>query len=208
MIWHNRSFYYSGDGRLCVGNTKTPSGACTTLPNQTATGQCVSGAKYWDIGVLGDASTAPGSVRLNPSFSIITSITGYTGSGLQTTDPALVNPYCNGARVMPELGAVTNPPSAMNLQVAATVDEGNNYVNLRYGPLFVENPSSKALLGNFHLPGTASSAYNNGTSTGAPTHDYDGQTRPNSAAPRSTTPYDIGADEYWPSGTQPPTLPY
>jgi hypothetical protein len=109
---------------------------------------------------------------------------------------------------MPELGAVTNPPSAMNLQVAATVDEGNNYVNLRYGPLFVENPSSKALLGNFHLPGTASSAYNNGTSTGAPTHDYDGQTRPNSAAPRSTTPYDIGADEYWPSGTQPPTLPY
>ena len=42
ILYQNRSFYYSGDGRLCVGNTLTaPSGPCATLPNQSSTGQCV-----------------------------------------------------------------------------------------------------------------------------------------------------------------------
>jgi hypothetical protein len=91
--------------------------------------------------------------------------------------------------MMPELGSVTNPPTVFNLQVAATVDEGNNYVNLRYGPLFTENPITKVGFGDYHIATTASAAYNRGTASDAPNHDIDAQARP--AAGR----FDIGADE-------------
>ena len=96
-----------------------------------------------------------------------------------------------------------------NFQVAATIDEGNNYVNLKFGPLYLSNPTvaTGAVFGNYHLAGTTSSAYNTGTATSAPNHDYDGQARP---GPTNSTLYDIGADEYWPATatSQPPTLPY
>jgi hypothetical protein len=190
IVYHNRSFYYSGDGRLCVGNTlAAPAGTCTTLPDQSATGQCSAGAAYWDLGVLGDASPAPGAQHLNPISSILTSTAGYTGPGNQATAPGLADPYCNGSRVMPELGAVIDPPSVLNLQVAATVDEGNNYVNLRYGPLFIENPMTKATFGDYHIANTGSAAFNRGTVLGAPNHDVDAQPRPQRGA------FDVGADE-------------
>ena len=114
---------------------------------------------------------------------------GYGGASNRATDPGLVNAYCNGSRVPPELGTVVNPPSVLNLQVAATVDEGNNYISLRYGPLFVENPVTSRLLGDYHLAGTRSAAYNSGTADGASDHDVDGQARPAAGA------FDIGADE-------------
>ena len=192
ILYQNRSFYYSGDGRLCVGNTLTaPSGPCATLPNQSSTGQCVSGATYWDLGVLGDSSSAPGATRLDPTFSILTSTSGYPGAGNQATAPGLIGQYCNGSRMMPELGSVTNPPMQFNLQVAATIDEGNNYVNLRYGPLFVENPSTQAIIGDYHVASPSSAAYNRGTTNGAPDHDVDGQSRPLPAG----SLFDVGADE-------------
>ena len=191
IVYQNRSFYYSGDGRLCVGNTLTaPGGTCTTLPIQTATGQCPQGATYWDLGVLGDASPAPGPRRLNPIASILTSTAGYSGPGNQSTAPGLDDSYCNGSRVMPELGSVTNPPTLFGLQVAATVDEGNNYVNLRYGPLFTENPMTKATFGDYHILNTASAAYNRGVGLGAPNHDVDAQPRPLGGG------FDVGADEF------------
>ncbi len=191
IIWQNRSFYYSGDGRLCVGNNRAV-GGCATLANQATTGQCVSGARYWELGVLGDLSTTPGAQRLNPLFSIMTSTTGYPGIGNRTANPNLVNQYCNGSRVVPELGGVINPPSVFNLQVAATIDEGNNYVNLRYGPLYAQNPANGANFGNYHLVGTASPAYNSATANGATDHDIDGQSRPFAGQ------WDIGADEWRP----------
>jgi hypothetical protein len=94
--------------------------------------------------------------------------------------------------MLPELGSVTNPPTLFNLQVAATVDEGNNYVNLRYGPLFLENPSTKEIVGDYHIhvANTASAAYNHGTSFSAPSHDFDAQARPAFGL------FDIGADEF------------
>lgn len=148
ILWQNRSFYYSGDGRLCASNT-TAGGACTTLADQTTTGQCPSGARYWDIGVLGDASVAPAAVRLNPSFSTLTSTSGYAGNNNTATNPNLASQYCNGSRVVPELPPVINPPTVKNLQVAATLDEGNNYVNLRYGPLYGNNPVTGAPFGGY-----------------------------------------------------------
>jgi hypothetical protein len=190
IVWHNRSFYYSGDNRLCAANSTAAVGAaCSTLPDQSTSGECVGGAQYWDLGVLGDASPAPGAQRLHPTFSILSSVAGYGGASNRATDPGLVNAYCNGSRVPPELGTVVNPPSVLNLQVAATVDEGNNYINLRYGPLFVESPVTSRLLGDYHLAGTRSAAYNSGTADGASDHDVDGQARPAAGA------FDIGADE-------------
>jgi hypothetical protein len=129
-------------------------------------------------------------VHLNPSYSVMTSTGGYAGTGLTTSDPSLVNQYCNGSRVVPELPAVINPPAVFNLQVAATADEGNNYVNLRYGPLYTVVPGTGAAFGDYHLTGTSSAAYNTGTVTGASNHDFDSQPRPMGGA------YDIGADEY------------
>jgi hypothetical protein len=50
--------------------------------------------------------------------------------------------------VVPEYPGVINPPSApKTIQVAATIDEGNNYVNMRYGPLYVVNPVTGAVFG-------------------------------------------------------------
>ncbi|BDG02334.1 Ig-like domain-containing protein [Anaeromyxobacter oryzae] len=202
VLWQNRSFFYDGNGGLCVGNSLadvTP--ACAHLPDQTATGQCVPGAKYWDLGVLGDTSAAtPGPAALAPSFSIITA--GYPGSGNGNANPTLVDPYCNGSRVVPELPGVIDPASVKNLQVAATVDEGNNYVNLRYGPLYTTNPATGKPFGDYHLGGavtnasgtvigSTSPAFNAGTPTGAPNHDFDGQPRPMGAR------FDIGADEFF-----------
>lgn len=191
IVWHNRSFYFSGNNQLCVGNSKAAAaGPCTTLPNQGTTGQCVPGAAYWDLGVLGDAGATPGAARLNPTWSILSSTNGYAGQGNRATDPGLVSVYCNGSRVVPELGGVINPPSVLNLQASATVDEGNNYVNLRYGPLYVVNPQNQAPFGDYHVQSPQSASYNAGTDVGAPNHDIDGQARPFAVL------FDIGADEF------------
>lgn len=200
IIWHNRSFFYSGDGRLCASNgsaNATPA-TCVVLSDQTSTGECVSGAAFWDIGVVGDTSPTPGAFNLHPSYSVLSSVGSYIDTGLTAADPALADLYCNGARTPPELSAAINPPSPKSLQVNATVDEGNNYVNLRYGPLYLNTVSGTTGLtgtakGDYHLTATSIAAVDAGANLavlGAPyTHDFDGQSRPQGAG------FDIGADE-------------
>jgi hypothetical protein len=72
------------------------------------------------------------------------------------------------------------------------VDEGNNWINISWGPLSMTNPSTGSVLGNYAIT-TGSSAINTGTSAPVsgvtpPNTDYFGQTR--------TSPYDIGAVEF------------
>ena len=129
--------------------------------------------------------------RLSPTYSVLSSLTGYAGTGNSASDPLLADLYCNGSRVTPEFAGVINPPSVKNLQVAATTDEGNNYVNLRYGPLYLAKPTG-ASFGDYHLASASGSAYNAGTATGAPRHDFDGQSRPQPTGGA----FDIGADEF------------
>ena len=203
IVWHNRAFYFdtsTGSGRLC--NTSTGVGSCGVLADQTSTGQCPT-AVYWDLGALGDATATPSTdtnLRLRPTYSVLSSTTGYGGAGtnLSSSDPNLTDVYCNGSRVTPEFDSVVNPPSPKNLQVAATLDEGNNYVNMRYGPLTLAKPttSSGAVyvpFGNYHIAAAATAANSSAVDHGTPgvsTHDVDNQLRPQGAA------WDIGADEF------------
>jgi hypothetical protein len=83
-----------------------------------------------------------------------------------------------------------------NLTPAATVDEGNNWVNMAYGPLSLSNAAAYSspgtlmtALGNYSIT-TGSPAINKGQAAGAPNHDIFGTPRPQGAR------YDIGAVEF------------
>jgi hypothetical protein len=138
------------------------------------TGACVGGANYWDIGVRGDLGPNDHSsgVQLTPTYSVLTDISaasGYSGATLHNSgsNPTVLSQYCNGSRVPPENGGLgyyvpagisdaTVPNPIFSLTPAATVDEGNNWVNIAWGPLTLSNPSivraagtNAAPLGNY-----------------------------------------------------------
>jgi hypothetical protein len=186
------------------------------------TGACIP-ASYWDVGVRGDTgprnhSGSTAATPLSMSYSIITDSVGYSGTGNSAGNPTFVRQYCNGSRTPPEIcnpnvqGGVlgclaawgvppgtneTNVPVPLfNLQPTATVDEGNNWINMRWGPLSLTNTSNGSLngatLGNY-APATGSPAVNSGTNTAsgvaAPTTDFFGNPRPAGGA------FDMGAVE-------------
>lgn len=208
IIWHNRSFFFrtvNGNPSLCSSNNIADANGtgCTILPQQAVTGSCTGTPAYWDLGVVGDDNAAaPGANALTPTFSVLSVSTGLYGAAASVgnlvgthnsnADPMLRDLYCNGARVTPEFGTVLNPPGPLSMQVAATVDEGNNYVSLRYGPLSLSNASNSMPIGNYHLATTAnsgnSSAVDHGI-VGLVPHDVDSNPRPQGAA------WDIGAVE-------------
>ncbi|MGB7844899.1 MAG: hypothetical protein WBL63_04735, partial [Candidatus Acidiferrum sp.] len=134
----------------------------TSVTITGGTGACVTGTQYWDIGIRGDTSQTPGTLHLAPSDSVLTSITGYAG-GNSAGNPNFLRQYCDGSRIAPEtpklVGAgwlvppgisdATVPNPLFNLTPAATVDEGNNWVNLRWGPLTMSNPTVLGTDGNY-----------------------------------------------------------
>jgi hypothetical protein len=149
---------------------------------------------------------------LRPQYSILTSGDYSTLGNVIGADPAVLANYCNGSRLPPEGGGTfagfNAPPGrsettglypvfALNQAVvASTLDEGNNWINLTFGPLALSNPASytgpgTALppLGDYRLS-SGSPAINSGTSTilGAPTTDFFGNLR--------TGNPDIGAVEF------------
>jgi hypothetical protein len=173
------------------------------------TGACTS-ASYWDIGVRGD--TGPGNhasgITLAPVYSVLTDAAAdYPGNNNSGSNPTVVSQYCNGSRVPPELGSMgyqvpagisdaTVPNPIFNLTPAATVDEGNNWVNISWGPLAMTNPVTSATLGNYALAG-GSPAIDyipllSAAALLAPSTDFFGNPRP--AVPG--TKIDVGAVEY------------
>src|SRR6202043_1622513 len=128
----------------------------TQAPSQASTGACPA-ASYWDIGVRGDLGPTDhtSGLTLAPMASILTSTTGYPGTAANpdlALDPAVVRQYCNGSRIPPENGGTgwqgppgiadaTVPNPIFNLTPAATVDEGNNWINMSWGPLALTNPT-------------------------------------------------------------------
>jgi hypothetical protein len=179
---------YSGSVNPVLGSTPV---------TQLHTGQCVSGSSYWDIGVRGDLGPADhsGLITLNPTHSDITSTAGYASSNF-SAPPGFTRQYCDGARQPPESQAsgwnvppgisdATVPNPIFNLTPVATVDEGNNWINLRWGPLSLVAPvangtlAAGGLLSNY-APLAGSDNIPASTITPYPTaaRDFNGNLRP------------------------------
>jgi hypothetical protein len=211
LVWQNRTFNISvgafGMGTLNQQHvvslvpalTQTTTGSCPTTPDTPS---------YWDIGVRGDTGPANhgSGVTLNPQYSFLTSTTGYAANNSQG-NPTVMSQYCNGSRVPPEaickspqgvtipcgfqvppgIADATVPNPFFNLTPAATVDEGNNWINMSWGPLTLVSPSTNVTLGNYALaagspainfiPSTANGTF--GAYTLAPPLDFFGNTRKN-----------------------------
>jgi hypothetical protein len=226
LFWQNRSFYI-GVGALSPAyqqNIVTLYNAVSgTVPlNQTTTGSCVTGSTYWDIGVRGD--TVPGKhdsgYTMAPTYSLLTNASenGTGTNNILATNPSIVSQYCDGSRVPPEFAAgsfnvppgisdATVPNPIFNLSPNATVDEGNNWINLTWGPLSMANPVTGVTLGNYALAsGSAAIDYVPSTSPTysiAPNKDFFGNPRPDTSV---TNRFDVGAIEYQGNGNPAPTL--
>jgi hypothetical protein len=180
----------NGTGSIITGGT----GACTP-------------ASYWDIGVRGD--TGPGNhnsgLTLTPMYSVLTDAGDYPGGNNLGANPTVQSQYCNGSRSPPEFGSAgyqvppgiadaTVPNPIFNLTPAATVDEGNNWINISWGPLAETNAVTNTLLGNYALAGGSPAIdYIPLLSAGglvAPSKDFFGNNRP------SGTAIDVGAVEF------------
>jgi len=230
LFWQNRSFFISvgGTGAGIQQNVVTLNPTLNQAGHPT--GYCAPGAVYWDLGAFGDTGSTNHSsgFTLNPTFSILTNL---TGTGYNTTNnrapasPGVASQYCNGSRVPaesagnPASGAFAGfavPPGISDtvlpnplffLQPSATPDEGNQWINMNYGPLSLSNPSIASgstgygvPLGDYSITGS-SDAINHATATGAPNHDFFGTTRPQGGA------FDIGAVEFAGTITPPPPPP-
>ncbi|MFL9988588.1 Ig-like domain-containing protein [Paraburkholderia sediminicola] len=214
IIWQNRSFFFDGTRgdknvpkstvSIIASNnwTEAATHSGATLVPQTSTGQCVGGAKYWDLGIVGDHSPVltPQQLRLRPTYSVMTAETRalYGGNNIADTSSTnlLVKGYCNGSRVLPGIQFEPGTPfqPAFNLNAAATLDESGNFVDLHFGPISLYDPAQPTVRnGDYHLAGPGAAAYNVGTRTGGLNHDFDGQLRPQVRV--GGTGVDIGADE-------------
>jgi hypothetical protein len=189
-------------------------------------GACVVGANYWDIGVRGDTGPTNHSsgFTLDPIWSVITDASDYTTMAPSATNahntgsnPQVISQYCNGSKVPPENGGLgyqvppgiadaTVPNPIFNLTPSATVDEGNNWINMSWGPLAMTNPvvtgtdgnyGGGALLGNYALsPSSSAIDYvpNTPQTNFLPQQalDFFGNPRPDPANPDA---FDVGAVE-------------
>jgi hypothetical protein len=184
------------------------------------TGACVTSVSYWDIGVRGD--TAPNNhssgLTLAPTYSVLTDANDYSGASLHNSgaNPTMTSQYCNGSRTPPEFKSLgyqvppgisdaTVPNPIFNLTPAATVDEGNNWINISWGPLAEINPVTGTLLGNY-APATGSPAIDYIPTTGeglpngvsVPATDFFGNPRP-----FPNTRIDVGAVEFQAANSTP-----
>jgi hypothetical protein len=138
---------------------------------------------------------------------VLTNTSGYPLHN-SASNPTVVSQYCNGSRVPPENGGLgfqvppgiadaTVPNPIFTLLPAATVDEGNNWVNLSWGPLAMTHPTTGALLGNYALAAGSpaidyiTSTNSSVTYAAAPTTDFFGNARKTATNPN----VDVGAVE-------------
>jgi len=177
------------------------------------TGACVTPVSYWEIGVRGDTgpSNHNSGLTLAPTYSVLTDAGDYAGANNSASNPTAVSQYCNGSRTPPEyqslgyqvppgISDATVPNPVFALTPAATVDEGNNWINISWGPLSMTNPVTNTTLGNYSLAAGSPSidyippaavALENLVTT-VPTTDFFGNPRPASPGTR----VDVGAVEF------------
>jgi hypothetical protein len=238
VLWQNRAFH------IVVVQPGTNSGqqqaTVSLVPqlNQASTGACVApqanSTLYWDIGLRGDTGPTNhnSGFTFQPKASVLTSTTGYPGGPLgfaantSSFSPGVLKQYCNGSKIPPEAGKDTwyqvppgtnegnVPVPVFSLTAGATVDEGNNWVNISWGPLSLVNPtteinpSAETMLGDYSLA-AGSPAIDYVTLLGsavtylvAPGDDFFGTLRKTAANPR----VDAGAVEFTGAAVAGPTL--
>ncbi|HKJ95155.1 MAG TPA: choice-of-anchor Q domain-containing protein, partial [Gammaproteobacteria bacterium] len=181
IIWHNRSFHFAVndayDPDVATSATNQP---YLLLPN-VAVGDA---PVYADLAVLGVGGS------LHPRFSILSDTTGYHPSN-SSADPQFVASYVNGDRD----ATVQMPETTTSLAPAVAFDEGGNFIDIRFGPLTLNNPATGQPFGDYHLQagspavdaGNTTIVYNGGLSELL--LDIDAQPRPQGIGA------DIGADE-------------
>jgi hypothetical protein len=125
IFYQNRTFHMSAAGSPAVvvltpDLSQTVTGSCPTTGVNGSTGP-----QYWDIGVYGDSSVLggnPGGYAMSPTYSILTTLNGpgagYGGAAAHNqagpstgTGNLVVNQYCNGSRVPPEIAPTLCAPS-------------------------------------------------------------------------------------------------
>ena len=243
LIWQNRAFEIGvgsqGQGTLNQQNLVSLFDAFTgtAAPVQSAAGQCTPGVSYWDIGVRGDRgpSNHGSGFTLNPTYSLLDDPEDYSSAAAHNlgANPAIVSQYCNGSRVPPTCtvadgcggpngygvppGIVdaSTPNPVFSLTPAATVDEGNNWINVSWGPLSLSDDSATGgangnygggpLFANYALAASSpaidyvplnTTTYPSGT-VPALTTDFFGHPRPD---PANLTHFDVGAIEFQGTG--------
>jgi hypothetical protein len=236
VIWQNRAFYI-GVGNPNPGLTNQQNlitlydaFTATPAPAQTAFGQCGT-ASYWDIGVRGDLTVTghESGFKLSPTYSVLDDA-GYATSNL-TTNPSVASQYCNGGRVPPTCSVADGcggpsgygvppgivdasaPNPVFSLTPSATVDEGNNWINVSWGPLAFSDDSVMGGANGNYGGGNGFGNYILNSNSPAidyvpvaqthPTTDFFGNPRPDPAVP---TRFDVGAVEYQGAGTRPAVL--
>ena len=235
IFWQNRAFHLEVGGTTTGGTdyqqslvTLHPALNQPSTPSTAAslngtiitggTGACVAGATYWDIGVRGDTGPTNHSsgFTLSPQYSVLTNITGYPAHNIAPSALGLVSQYCNGSRMPPEFasGGYQVPPGTnegtvpvpvFSLLPGATVDEGNNWVNMKWGPLAMTSPMSPngESLGNYS-PALGSPAIDAiPVAQPHPSTDFFGNPRP---SPSNHTACDAGAVEVQGPAVSVPTL--
>ena len=183
----------NGSGSIVTGGT----GACLAAS---------AGTHYWDIGVRGDLGPSNHSqFTLNPSYSVLTDAGDYPNSNNTANNPGVTSQYCNGSRIPPEAAGSASSwlvppgietPSAISppfsIVPTATIDEGNNWINLQWGPLSLIHPVTGSALGNYAPAYPSPAIAQIPTSVTHPATDFFGNPRPMGA----TAKFDIGAVQY------------
>jgi len=233
LLWHNRS-YRIGVGALGAGalnqqnvvalyDPSFAGGAQT--PNQQSTGACTTDTNFWDLGVRGDtgptnhSGSSGAGGALAPTYSVISNLDGYGGPGNTSANPNFVSLYCDGSRIPPESGAsgwhvppgiadATVPNPRFHLTPAATVDEGNNWINIAWGPLSLSNPALVTVNANGTVQGNGTILGNYALASGSPAIDHVPASSPHpltdffgNPRPDATGNFDVGAIETPGAGT-------
>ncbi|MBZ5546847.1 MAG: hypothetical protein LAO22_02630 [Acidobacteriia bacterium] len=233
VFWQNRAFNIVVT-QPAAGATQATVTLVPTL-SQTNTGDCIAppaGTTYWDIGLRGDHGPTDHSsgVTFTPEASVLTDITGYAGGGsgfranTASFSPGVVRQYCNGSKIPPEAGASTwyqvppgtfegnVPVPVFSLTAGATVDEGNNWINISWGPLSLikptteTNPATEDVLADYSLlAGSPAINYitpvnSSRTYAAAPNNDFFGNLR------KTNNAVDAGAVEFAGPAAAQPTL--
>jgi hypothetical protein len=144
---------------------------------------------------------------LAPTYSVLTDAADYPGLNNLASNPTVVSQFCNGARTPPEFASggyqvppgisdATIPNPVFSLSPAATVDEGNNWINIGWGPLALTSPVTGTVLGNYALavnsPAIDFIPTSASTYSVTPSTDFFGNPRPDPAVPNR---FDVGAVE-------------